>query len=520
MKKLLIIFFFLFVSFHLFSNGNESKTYESLEMYSNILGQKIKYSICLPLGYDETKEEYPVVYLLHGLGDNETAWVEYGRISQIADKALETGEIVPMIFVIPQGFRTYYVNFYDDSFNYQDMFIQELIPYIESNYRVKKDKQYRATLGYSMGGFGALILPLMNPDVFSACVPLSISVRTDEQYMIEDPKEWNEQWGRIFGGVGTIGEARITEYYKKNSPFHIIANADPKAFSNLNIYIDNGDDEQTLAFSNEELHILLRDKNIPHEFRVRNGGHEFRFWREALTNGLRFLSDVFENKPYRGDLNTSKSNISNNIQSLNTIEIDGKSFEHFTPKGYESSSRLYPVLYILSDLERSEKEHIITYINELIETTEIPALEVLFIPSDEKNLSSTLIPTMEKNYKARKGFRFRAIIGIGEGGENAFINAMDPEQFTSCAVFDAFGDFELVKDTFLKTAPKSLERTWFFINNPDKGPNYSFNGKIHMLFREKGFYHEYRVSEGDGDFNWLIKRFDEALKFTANKIHR
>jgi len=161
-------------------------------MYSNILGQNIKYSICLPAGYETSKDEYPVVYLLHGLGDNETAWVEYGRISQIADKAVEDGEIVPMIFVIPQGFRSYYVNFYDGSFNYQDMFIQELIPYIESNYRVKNDRQHRATIGYSMGGFGALILPLMNPEVFSACVPLSISVRTDEQYLFEDPKEWKE----------------------------------------------------------------------------------------------------------------------------------------------------------------------------------------------------------------------------------------------------------------------------------------------------------------------------------------
>jgi len=365
-----------------------------------------------------------------------------------------------------------------------------------------------------------LILPLMNPDVFSACVPLSISVRTDEQYMTEDPKGWDDQWGRIFGGVGTYGEDRITEYYKQNSPFHIVANADPKMFSQLNIYIDNGDDEQTLAFSNEELHILLRDKNIPHEFRVRNGGHEFRLWREALTNGLRYLSDAFENKPYRGDIIPNLSIKTELNQSLKTIEIAGKSYEHFTPIGYESSSRLYPVLYIFSDLQKPEKEHIITFINELIETTEIPALEVLFIPSDEKNLSNIIIPSMENEFKARKGFRFRAIIGIGEGGENALISAMNPEQFTSCAIFDASGDYEKIKYTFLEIGPKSLERTWFYIDNPDKGPNYSYNGKIHMLFREKSFYHEYRVSEGEGGFPWLINRLEEALKFTANKIHR
>lgn len=520
MKRIFVILGFLMFSLQNFAVENGSRIIESLEMHSSILGQKVKYSVYLPAGYDVSENDYPVVYLLHGLGDNETAWVEYGRIAQIADIAIAKKEIVPMVFVIPQGFRSYYVNFYDGSFNYQDMFVQELIPFIESEYRVLKGKQFRGTLGYSMGGFGALILPLKHPEVFSACVPLSISIRTDAQYMTEDPAGWNEQWGKIFGGAGTFGEARITEYYKKNSPFHIFAAAKYGTFDNLKIYIDNGDDEQTLAFSNEELHILMRDKNITHEFRVRNGGHTFSYWRESVDNGLRFLSDAFENKPYRGDIMTVRSEVHNSESSMKKIEISGQQYELYTPAGYKSSTRLYPVLYFFADFQNSEKQQIIEFVNYKINEGSIPPVMVLFASADEKKLLESIIPAMEKDHKARSGFRFRALMGFEGGGKTALEYALNPEQFTACAIFDASSDFESFSKTFSALGPKALERTWFYIDNPDKGPNYFFNGNLHMLFRNKNFYHEYRVSEGAGGFSWLLQGFEDALNFTVNKIHR
>lgn len=520
MKNCIIILGFLLLSTQIFAVNNDSRIVESLEMHSNILGQKVKYSVYLPEGYEDSGLNYPVVYLLHGLGDNETAWVEYGRIAQIADRAIAENEIVPMIFVIPQGFRSYYVNFYDGSFNYQDMFVQELIPFIEKEYRILKDKQFRATMGYSMGGFGALMLPLNHPDVFSACVPLSISVRTDEQYMTEDPDGWNEQWGKIFGGIGTIGEERVTEYYKNNSPFHIFSNAASGTFDDLKIYIDNGDDEQTLAFSNEELHILMRDKNIPHEFRVRNGGHSFSYWRESLENGLRFLSDAFEGKPYRGDKKADTSTSSLSKSQMKKIEISGQHYDLFTPTGYETSARLYPVIYFFTDDHKSEMQQMIEIVNFNIHEGIIPPLMMLFVPSGEQRLLEVIIPEMEKNHQARPGFRFRALLGFEEGGNRALDYAITPEKFTACAVFDATSNFESFEKDFSAIGPKALERTWFYINSPDKGSNYLFNGKLHLLFREKNFYHEYRVSEGEGGGVWMLQNFEDALDFIANKIHR
>lgn len=520
MKKILILIAFISLSLQNFADDRDLRVMESLDMYSQILGQEVRYSVYLPKDYHTTNLEYPVIYLLHGLGDNETAWLEYGRIAQIFNKKLEAGEIIPMIFIIPQGFRSYYVNHFDGEFPYQDMFMQEFIPHMEKEYRIKKGKQYRATMGYSMGGFGALILPLKHPESFVGCVPLSISVRTDEQYKTEDPRGWDEQWGRLFGGVGTTGEARITEYYKQNSPFHILANSKPGDFSNLRIYIDNGDDEQTLAFSNEELHILMRDKNILHEYRVRNGGHEFRYWREGFENGMIYLSDAFEGKAYRGDVKTEIPVENQSNLMLRTIALDNKEYFLYVPGEYDESTRLYPVVYCIDDFSEQQKNSIALQINYWIEKGDLPPVMMFFLEPGAKNLNDILIPAMENEHRARKGFRFRALLGIKTGGGTALNYAMDPEQFTSCVLFDANDDFESFGEKFNAIGAKALERTWFYINTPDKGNYYAFNGKLHMLFREKNFYHEYRVSEGEGGFEWFLNGLYEAMIFTANKIHR
>ncbi|MBK7808742.1 MAG: esterase family protein [Saprospiraceae bacterium] len=275
---------------------------ESLSFYSKILGQEVKYSVILPEDYYKSNKKYPVVYLLHGLGDDETSWVEYGYFSQISDKVTKQCDVLPMIFIMPQGFRNYYVNDFAGTFLYQDMFVKELIPTIDSTFRTIADKSMRATMGYSMGGFGALVIPLKYPDMFAACVPLSVSIRTDEQYIKESSSGWDDQWGRLFGGVGTFGVSRLTDYYKKECPLYMIQNENIEQWKGLKIYIDSGDDEGTLAASNDKLHMVLTEKQIPHEYRVRDGGHEFAYWREAVPNGLRFISDAFQGKSYQGDL--------------------------------------------------------------------------------------------------------------------------------------------------------------------------------------------------------------------------
>lgn len=518
MRKLAIILIVSLTAVLVVAQNNTARIMEGLSMNSKILGQDVKYSIILPEDYFVSKKSYPVVYLLHGLGDNESSWLEYGRVSQVADKATTEKQITPMIFVMPQGFRNYYVNEFTGKFLYEDMFIKELVPYIDKQYRTIADKEHRATMGYSMGGFGALVLPLRNPDVFTVSVPLSISVRTDEQYKTEEASGWDDQWGRLFGGVGTTGNERITEYYKQHSPFHIFAQQDLARYKNLKLYIDNGDDEETLCRSNEELHMLLRDRNFPHEFRVRNGGHEFVFWRDALPNGLRFMSDAFEGKAYRGDLKSeSVKHVSPSSKTVKLIDTNTCSI--LLPTEYTKTQRYYPVIYFLGDFDSAMKKTIAARVQDEIQSGTLPPVIVIFLESEEENLMNTIIPSVEKEYRARNGFRFRALIGFEKGGASALRYAIIPETFTSCAVFDSSVDFERLKSAVGEN-DKVLGRTWLFMMTTDKSMNYQGNGCAHIFLRDKDIYHEYRVQEGKGGQDWFLIALPEVLSFTQRKIHK
>ncbi|HMX50687.1 MAG TPA: alpha/beta hydrolase-fold protein [Cyclobacteriaceae bacterium] len=496
-------------------HAQKPRIMESLFMNSKILSQDVNYSIILPADYYTSGKRYPVVYLLHGLGDNESSWLEYGQVSQVADAAVKNKEIIPMIYVMPAGYRNYYVNDYAGKFLYEDMFIKEFVPFIDSQYRTLADKSHRATLGYSMGGFGTLVLPLRNPDVFTVSVPLSISVRTDSQYMSEDASGWDDQWGRLFGGVGATGENRLTDYYKQHSPFHIFAQADLSRLQNLKLYIDNGDDEETLCRSNEELHMLLRDRNFPHEFRVRNGGHEFQYWRDALPNGLHFISDAFERKPYRGDVRNliKPSKVSKSIRL-----VDEGQYKIWLPSEYATTARQYPVLYVSGLQSQSLIDKIGNRVAQLIDNGSLTPLLIVFVASTASDIV-TVSTSVEQKYRARNGWRFRALLGFESGGSQALSAALNPETFTSCILFDVPVDCEQLKAA-VQANKKPLSRTWLFMYSPDKGNNYSANGCAHIFLRDQELYHEYRVQEGKGGEAWMLDNLDEALSFTQRKIHR
>ena len=519
MKRVLATYFLYLICLSSITAQN-IRVMESLSFFSNILGQEVKYSIALPEDYFKENRNYPVVYLLHGLGDDETSWLEYGQISQIADKAVHEKTIVPMIYVMPQGFRSYYTNEFAGTFKYQDMFIQELIPLIDNKYRTLADRQHRATMGYSMGGFGALILPLKNPEVFGSCVPLSISIRTDQQYMKEDSAGWNQQWGRIFGGMGAIGNDRITEYYKQNNPFQIFFQYDSSKPGRLKIYIANGDDEQTLCRSNEDLHILLRNKNISHEFRVLNGGHEFAFWRSCMPNALNFISDIFESKPYRGDIQLDPVGSKLADKQLLKLVVCKEPVLAFLPAEYETTSRLYPVLYLAGNFAESQQISIAGLVNRKIESDEITPMVLVFLTPKGLDHLKTSLPELEVKLRIRKGYRFRALAGFQEQAFRTFATVVNQEQFGSCILSDGFLAKDSVSNLISELKLKALEHTAIFIEAPDSTNFYEGNGNAHMLLRDKDIRHEYRVREGIGGFDWFLAGLPEISLFISNRFHQ
>ena len=168
---------------------SQSTVFESLSFESNKLGRKVSYSIYLPSDYNTSKRNYPVLYLLHGYTDNETNWIQMGQMKTIADRAIANEEAVPMIIVMPDAWDTWYINQYDGKVPYEDMFFEELIPYMEKTYRIRSDKESRAIAGLSMGGGGATNYGQRHSDMFCAVYAMSALMSIPEQGAVpaDDP---------------------------------------------------------------------------------------------------------------------------------------------------------------------------------------------------------------------------------------------------------------------------------------------------------------------------------------------
>ena len=156
----------------------QSKVFDNLTMKSEILNMERSYSVYLPPDYETSSRSYPVLYLLHGLGDDHTGWIQFGEVKKIADKSIINGDATPMIIIMPDANTGYvgYINIPSENWFYEDFFFDELMPHVESKYRIKSDKRFRAISGLSMGGGGTLIYALHRPDLFSSAAPLSPSI--------------------------------------------------------------------------------------------------------------------------------------------------------------------------------------------------------------------------------------------------------------------------------------------------------------------------------------------------------
>jgi poly(3-hydroxybutyrate) depolymerase len=172
-KQMPLLIFFIAVFTHCFSQSG--KVYDNLSMPSKILKMDRKYAVYLPPGYETSERSYPVLYLLHGGGDDQTGWVQFGEVLNITDKAINEGKSTPIIIIMPDANtgKRGYANSPTGDWLYEDFFFNELMPFVEKKYRIKGEKRYRAVSGLSMGGHGSFIYALHRPDLFSSACPLS-----------------------------------------------------------------------------------------------------------------------------------------------------------------------------------------------------------------------------------------------------------------------------------------------------------------------------------------------------------
>jgi len=268
-------------------SAQTGKVYDNLTLTSKILDGERKYAIYLPPDYEHSERSYPVLYLLHGAGDDQTGWVQFGEVLHIADKAIKEGTATPMIIVMPDADtgRRGYFNTPDGQWRYEDFFFEELMPHVEEKYRIKGNKRYRAIAGLSMGGGGSFMYALHHPELFSSACPLSASCGP---LSLEDTKRWLTRRG----GNTELTAAQIEDYYQKHSAVYMMEAHDVETIKKVRWYIDCGDDD-FLFEGNSLVHIAMKKRQIPHEYRVRDGAHNWTYWRQALPTVLGFVSDAF-----------------------------------------------------------------------------------------------------------------------------------------------------------------------------------------------------------------------------------
>lgn len=190
-----------------------------------------------------------------------------------------------MVIIMPDantGIRGYF-NDIDNEWRYEDFIFEELIPYVESTYRIKGEKRYRAVAGLSMGGGGSFMYALHHPELFSSACPLSASVGPLSY------EAFKERYSRQIKGHR---DELLMEYFEYHNVLSLLDKVPAEKIKSVRWFIDCGDDD-FLYEGNSLVHIAMRKKEIPHEYRVRDGGHTWTYWRESLPVVLEFVSQAF-----------------------------------------------------------------------------------------------------------------------------------------------------------------------------------------------------------------------------------
>jgi len=268
-----------------FLSAQSGKVFDNQILNSKILKSDRKYAIYLPADYDSSQRSYPVLYLLHGQGGDQANWIDYGDLQQIADHSINSGNATPMIIVMPDATsgRSGYFNDIRGDWNYEDFFFQELIPFIEKKYRVKPIKRSRAISGLSMGGGGTFMYALRHPELFSAAYPISAYV---------GPANLEAAKLRLKAEELKLADSVVSKYYEQHNAISLINNMPDDQKKAVKWYIDCGDDDY-LEEGNYLAHRAMLKKEIPHELRINDGGHNWTYWRTALPKVLEFVSRAF-----------------------------------------------------------------------------------------------------------------------------------------------------------------------------------------------------------------------------------
>lgn len=290
-RRLRVPFLFGFLFFLCFASSSFAATgrVECNTVPSKILNRPVSYCIVLPSSYDADKaRHFPILYFLHGLGDNEQSFIHTGAWNLTEDMR-EKGEMKEFLIVTPDGGASFYIDSKDGKDRYEDFLLQEFFPFMEKRYRAAPGRGHRAIAGISMGGYGALHLAFRHPQLF-------VSVSAHSAALIEKLPLFlgptpNSPRSRALGTV--FGVPPDPAFWERNSPLTLARTAN---LTGLQIYFDCGDeDDYGFDAGAATLDKILTSRHIPHEYHLYPGRHDPAYFGEHLPASLVFASHAFSN---------------------------------------------------------------------------------------------------------------------------------------------------------------------------------------------------------------------------------
>ena len=289
-RRICLLLYFLNVLYFLYlpCASAASGRVECNSVPSKILARPVPYCVLLPPSFDADKtRRYPILYFLHGLGDNEQTFLHTGGWNLVEDLR-EKGQLKDFLIATPGGAASFYINSRDGKVRYEDFLLQEFFPFIERHYRARPGRANRAISGISMGGYGALHLAFAHPQLFS-------SVSAHSAALIEKLPLF------LAGSAGTPGRARVLggvfgvppdpAFWERNSPLTLARTA---SLYGLRIYFDCGsEDDYGFDAGAVALDKVLSSRKIPHEFHLYPGRHDWSYFASHLEASLSFHSALF-----------------------------------------------------------------------------------------------------------------------------------------------------------------------------------------------------------------------------------
>ena len=262
---------------------------------SHILKQAVHYCVYLPAGYDtgatqRPARRYPVLYFLHGLGDNEQTLFNGGGWG-LLDDLRKQHTMGDFLIVTPEGRRSFYINSAGGSVRYNDFFVQEFLPHIETKYRIAPGRAGRAISGISMGGYGALRFAFAHPELFSAVSAQSAALITESPQELDSASRTGAPLAGVLAAV--FGNPINVPHWNDNSPF-VLAKRNAAALRKTAIYFNCGqDDNYGFERGAAALHDELKKENVNHEYHAYPGDHSLTYFLSHFDEVMEFHSRAF-----------------------------------------------------------------------------------------------------------------------------------------------------------------------------------------------------------------------------------